>query len=128
MAHYLFNLTEKDAETGQSLPDLAAAFLRDNRWPVDPTEPHAEALAPGDQVLIYLGPPHRVFIANAELASRWTDATVVLSHIEHWTPPVPMETVLARIPPTEKAKEDFPMAVVRITAVEYESALSAATT
>ncbi|WP_432882536.1 hypothetical protein ACQPYH_39745 [Kribbella sp. CA-245084] len=125
MAHYLFNLTG----SGQSLPDQAAAFLRSNTWPIDPTEPHAQALASGDQVLIYLGPPERVFIAHAELASPWTDATqgVLLTHVERWTPPIPMETVLAKIPPTENAQADFPRAVVRITRVEYESALSAAT-
>jgi hypothetical protein len=125
MAHYLFNLTG----SGQSLADQAAAFLRSNTWPIDPTEPHAQALASGDQVLIYLGPPERVFVAHAELASPWTDATqgVRLTHVEHWTPPIPMETVLARIPPTENAQADFPGAVVRITRIEYESALSAAT-
>jgi hypothetical protein len=127
MAHYLFNLTKTDTPTGQSLRDRAAAFLRSNSWPIDPTEPHAQALTPGDQVLLYLGPPYRVFIARAELASAWTDAGVQLTHVEEWTPPIPMETVLARIPPTENAHADFPRAVVRITAVEYESALAAAT-
>ncbi|TDW65638.1 hypothetical protein [Kribbella pratensis] len=129
MAHYLFNLTKTDPSTGQSLPDLAAAYLRSNSWPIDPSEPHAQALTSGDQVLLYLGPPYRVFIARAELASAWTDAAhgVQLTRIKHWTPPIPMETVLARIPPTENAHADFPRAVVRITAVEYESALAAAT-
>ncbi|WUJ72980.1 hypothetical protein OG809_06845 [Kribbella soli] len=127
MAHYLLNLTK--TAPGQSLPEQAAAFLRATRWPIDPTEPHARALTSGDQVLIYLGPPDRVFIAHAELASPWTDVThdVLLTHIEHWTPPVPMETVIAAIPPTENAQADFPRAVVRITRTEYESALSAAT-
>ena len=54
MAHYLFNLTG----SGQSLADQAAAFLRSNTWPIDPTEPHAQALASGDQVLVYLGRPN----------------------------------------------------------------------
>jgi hypothetical protein len=140
MAHYLFNLM-KAAPNGQSLRDVAATFLRSNMWPIDASEPHAHALTPGDQILIYLGPPDRVFVARAELASpahTWTpseaetypgDAShgVLLTHVEHWTPPIPMQTVLARIPPTENAKADFEAAVVRITAIEYESALAVAT-
>jgi hypothetical protein len=123
MAHYLFNLTKTDP-TGPSLPTLAATFLRSN---IAPTELHAPALAPGDLVLIYLGPPDRVFIAHAELASPVQSRGVRLAHVEHWNPPIPMQTVLARIPPTENAKADFDQAVVRITQIEYESALAAAT-
>jgi hypothetical protein len=39
-------------------------------WLIDATEPHADALAPGDQILIYLGMPDRVFTARAELVPR----------------------------------------------------------
>ena len=35
---------------------------------VDADEPHRNALAPGDLVLIYLGAPERVFIGRAEVA------------------------------------------------------------
>ncbi|TCC57121.1 hypothetical protein E0H73_32115 [Kribbella pittospori] len=137
MAQYLFNLVKAD---GQAVRELAAGFLRASMWGVDADEAHADALAPGDQVLIYLGAPERVFIGRAELASAvhdWTpseaqgypgDSTrgVLLAHVEEWDPPVPMQTVLPRIPPSEKAKADFDTGVVRITAIEYETALAVA--
>jgi hypothetical protein len=51
---------------------------------------------------------------------------VLLAQVEEWDPPVPMHTVLSRIDPTEKAKADFDVGVVRITAHEYETAVAVA--
>jgi hypothetical protein len=51
---------------------------------------------------------------------------VLLAEVEEWDPPVPMETVLSQLDPAEKAKADFQAGVVRITADEYETALSVA--
>ena len=109
-------------------------------WGVDADEPHRDALAPGDLILIYLGAPERVFIGRAELASAvhgWTPSEaqvcpgdspsgVLLAQVEDWDPPVPMETVLSQIDPSENAKADFQAGVVRITAREYETALAVA--
>lgn len=107
---------------------------------VDEDERHREKLAAGDLILIYLGPPERVFIGRAELASAvhdWTPSEaqvypgdspsgVLLAQVEDWHPPVPMKTVLSRIPPSEDAKADFDAGVVRITADEYETTLAVA--
>lgn len=49
---------------------------------------------------------------------------VLLSHVEEWDPAVPMDTVLPRIDPAEKAKTDFQMGVVRITPHEYETVIA----
>ena len=109
-------------------------------WGIDADEPHRDAVAAGDLVLIYLGAPEREFIGRAELASEvhdWTpsEATVypgespsgvVLAQVEEWDPPVPMKTVLAQIDAAENAKADFQAGVVRITANEYETALAVA--
>jgi len=110
-------------------------------WGIDADEAHGDALASGDQILIYLGAPERVFIGRAELASAvhdWTPSEaqaypgdsprgVLLAQVDEWDPPVSMRTVLARIDPSEKAKADFQAGVVRITADEYETALAVAT-
>ncbi|TCO51105.1 hypothetical protein EV646_10187 [Kribbella antiqua] len=141
MAHYLFNLVKGDAANGPALHELAAGFLGVSMWGVDADEAHGDALAPGDQILIYLGAPERVFIGRAELASavhEWTPSEaqaypgdsargVLLAQVEEWNPPVSMRTVLARISPSETAKADFQAGVVRITADEYETALAVAT-
>ncbi|MFG1624612.1 hypothetical protein [Kribbella sp. NPDC049227] len=141
MAQYLFNLLQADAANGQAVRELAAGFMRVGMWGIDPDEAHAHALAPGDQILIYLGAPDRVFIGRAELASAvhdWTPSEaqecpdnstrgVLLTHVEEWDPPVSMRTVLSRIPPSEKARADFQTGVVRITTNEYETALAVAT-
>jgi hypothetical protein len=137
VAHYLFNLVNGK---GSALREQAAAFLRVRMWGVDADERHRDALAPGDLVLIYLGAPEREFIGRAELASAvhdWTPSEaqaypgdsaggVLLALVEDWDPPVPMNRVLAQIDPSEKAKADFEMGVVRITAHEYETALAVA--
>ena len=109
-------------------------------WGIEADETDADALAPGDQVLIYLGAPERVFIGRAELASAvhdWTPSEaqacpgestrgVSLAQVEKWDPPVPMHTVLSRIA-SEKARADFQTGVVPITPDEYETALAVAT-
>jgi hypothetical protein len=140
VAHYLFNFVNGGAAQGPALRERAAGFLRVRMWGVDADEPHRDALAPGDLVLIYLGAPEREFIGRAELASAvhdWTASEaqvypgdspsgVVLALVEDWDPPVPMNTVLAQIDPAENAKADFQAGVVRITAHEYETALAVA--
>jgi hypothetical protein len=136
VAHYLFNFV-----TGDVAPrEEALALLRARLWGVDVDEPHGSALAPGDLVLIYLAAPEREFIGRAELGSAvhdWTAAEaqaypgdsprgVSLAQVEEWDPPVPMKSVLAQIDPAEKAQADFEAGVVRITAGEYETALTVA--
>lgn len=49
-----------------------------------------------------------------------------LYRIEHWDPPVPMDSVLSQIDPAENAKADFKTGVVRITANEYDTACAVA--
>ena len=107
-------------------------------WGVGAEEPHRDALAPGDLILVYLGAPARKFIARAELASAvhdWTPSEaqvypgdspggVLLAQVEEWDPPVPMSTVLAQIDRSAGAKADFEIGVVRITADEYETTLA----
>jgi hypothetical protein len=140
VAHYLLNSVNGDAANGSALRELAAALLRVRMWGIDADEPHRDALAPGDLVLIYLGAPERVFIGRAELASAvhdWTPSEaevypgaspsgVLLAQVEEWDPPVSMKTVLSQIGPSENAKADFQAGVVRITANEYETALAVA--
>ena len=110
-------------------------------WGVAADEPHRDALAPGDLVLIYLGAPEWTFIGRAELSSavhEWTPSEalafpsdspsgVLLAQVEEWDPPVPMKPVLSQIEPSEKARADFEAGVVRITPNEYETALAVAT-
>jgi hypothetical protein len=138
MAHYLFNFSKRDAAKGPALREQAARLLWVGMWGLEADEPHRDALAPGDLVLIYLAAPERELIGRAELASAvrdWTSSEaqvypgdsprgVLLSHVEEWDPPVPMNTVLSQIDPAENAKADFQAGVVRITAHEYETVLA----
>ena len=140
MAHYIFNFVKADSATEPALREHATAFLRARMWGIDAGERHRSALAAGDLVLIYLGAPAREFIGRAELASAvhdWTASEaevypgdspsgVLLTAVEDWNPPVPMNAVLSQIGPSEKAKADFEWGVVRITAHEYETALAVA--
>ena len=120
--------------------EQAAGFLRVRMWGINADEPHRNALASGDLILIYLGAPEREFIGRAELASAvhdWTSSEaqvysgdsgsgVLLAQVEEWDPPVPMNIVLSQIGPAENAKADFQAGVVRITANEYETAVRVA--
>jgi hypothetical protein len=140
VAHYLFNLVKRGAADGSTVRELAAGFLDVGLWGVGEDEPHRDALAVGDLILIYLGAPERVFVGRTELASAvhdWTASEaqaypgyspsgVLLAQVEEWDPPVPMETVLQKIDPSENAKADFQAGVVRITANEYETAVAVA--
>jgi hypothetical protein len=140
VAHYLFNFVKDDAAMGRAPLERAAEFLRVRMWGIGAGEPHRNALAFGDLILIYLGAPVREFIGRAELASAvhdWTPSEaqvypgdshggVLLAQVEEWDPPVPMHTVLSHIDPIGNAKADFHTGVVRITANEYETALAVA--
>ena len=140
MAHYVFNFVKKDTPRGPAPLEEAAGFLRVRMWGIDADEPHRNALASGDLILIYLGAPEREFIGRAELASAvrdWTPSEaqvypgdspsgVLLARVEEWDPPVPMNTVLSQIDPVGNAKADFQAGVVRITANEYETARAVA--
>lgn len=109
-------------------------------WGVGADEPHRDKLAPGDLAIVYLAAPERKFIACAELASAvhdWTPSEaqmfpgdvfggVLLAQVEEWNPPVMISTVLGRIDRSAGARADFEAGVVRITAVEYETALAVA--
>ena len=141
MAHYLFNPVSSDAAPPPVLREQATGFLRVRMWGVGADEPHRNALAAGDLVLIYLGAPERKFIGRAVLASAvhdWTSSQaraypddsvggVLLAEFEEWDPPVPMSTVLSQIDPAENARADFETGIVRITANEYETAVAVAT-
>jgi hypothetical protein len=140
VAHYLFNFVKGDGAKGPALREQAIGFLRVRMWGIDADEPHRNALAAGDLVLIYLGAPEQEFIGRGELASAvhdWTPSEakvypgdspggVLLAQVEEWDPPVPMSTVLSQIDPAENAGADFEAGVVRITANEYETALAVA--
>jgi hypothetical protein len=138
MAHYLFNFSTGDAVKGPAPREQAAQLLRLKMWGIDADERHRSVLAPGDLVLIYLAAPEREFIGRAELASAvhdWTPSEaevypgdspsgVLLSQVEEWDPPVPMDAVLSEIDPAENARADFQAGVLRITPHEYETALA----
>lgn len=145
MGHYLFNFSKRHGAKGGSLREQAAASLRVKLWGVDADEPHRDALAPGDLILIYLAEPERAFTGRAELGSavrEWTPSEaqmypgdspsgVMLAQVEEWDPPVPMNAVLPRIDPAgsnpyvqANAKAGFRTGVVRITAHEYETVLA----
>lgn len=135
MAHYLFNHAFDHAHE-----EPASELLGVGMWGVAEGEPHRDALAPGDLVLIYLAAPARVFLGQAEIATAvhdWTPAEakaypgdspsgVLLGSVDEWHPPVPMEDVLAQIDPSENARADFDVGVVRITDTEYAAALAVA--
>ena len=140
VAHYLFNFVRGYAAPRPALREQATGFLRVRMWGIYADEPHRNALVAGDLILVYLGAPERKFIGRAELASvshDWTPSEaqvcprnspggVLLAQVEEWDPPVPMSTVLSQIDPAENARADFEAGVVRITANEYETALSVA--
>jgi len=118
-AYYIFNVI--------TAHERAAERLRAGTWAVDAQESQSSALAAGDLVLVYLAAPERAFIGRAELASPVRDSAggVLLSRVEEWDPPVPMDAVLAQIA-SETAKGDFDAAVVRISEHEYETAVAVA--
>jgi hypothetical protein len=139
VAHYLFNFVRGDAASLPALREEATGFLRVRMWGIDADEPHRNALAAGDLILVYLAAPERKFIGRAELASAvhdWTPSEaqvypgdsaggVLLAQVEEWDPPVQMSTVLSQIR-SETARAEFEAGVVRITANEYETALAVA--
>ena len=136
VAHYLFNVVTGEAAQREH----AGGFLRAAMWGVDADEPHRDALAPGDLVLVYLGAPDRAFIGRCRLASAvhdWTPSEaevypgdspsgVSLAEVEEWDPSVPMDAVLSQIDRSANARGDFEKGVVRITANEFETALAVA--
>jgi hypothetical protein len=140
VAFYLFNVAGTHGSQSRSPRQQAIELLRDGVWDVGADEPHRDALAPGDLALVYAAAPDSVFVGRAELASAVvelasTDARsdpsdlregVLLAGIEEWDPPVPMDSVLARLDPSAKARAEFAVGCVRIIAHEYETAVAVA--
>ena len=141
MAHYLFNFVKGGAKKESALREQAAEFLRLRMWGVGAEERHGNLAGPRRPHPHLSGRTReREFVGRAELASAvhdWTPSEarvypgdspggVLLAQVEEWNPPVPMDIVLSRIDPAENAKADFTAGVVRITAGEYETALSVA--
>jgi hypothetical protein len=136
-AYYLFNVSPGDAAGGPTPRHQIAECLKVRMWGVGAGEPHGHALRRGDLALLHLGAPERLLLGKAELASavhEWTPseaelfpgdsaAGVLLTDVEEWDPPVPMETVLQRIDRSEGARADFDFGVVRITGGEYQTAV-----
>ena len=141
MAHYLFNYVESGSADASTMREQASARMRLGMWGVDAGEPHRDALAAGDLVLVYLGAPVREFVGRAELASAahdWTPTEadaypadspggVLLAQAEEWSPPASMSAVLSRLA-SPTARADFETGVVLISAHEYETALAVAAT
>ena len=140
MPHYILSFCGEWGMEGASSLEIAAAALRAGFWRISKGERNGSALAPGDLVLVYLGPPVREFIGRAAVASSVLDLAptvaepltgqpasgVLLSDMEEWDPPVTMTDVLRCIDPSQGAKAEIPPGVVRITEPEYQGALAAA--
>jgi hypothetical protein len=140
VAYYIFTSAPGDAARVPAARALVSECLEARMWGIGDDEPHRGALAAGDVALIYLGAPERQLVGRAVLGSpvrAWTSEEakvcpdgsqggVLLASVEHWTPHVPMETVLQRIDLSEGARADFEIGVVRITANEYETATAVA--
>jgi hypothetical protein len=127
VAYYLFTLTGHHGDA-QTLRAQGAERLRRGRWDVDSTERHRDALTVGDVALIYIGAPVRAFVGCVELASAVRAATghVLLTRVEQWDPPVPVADVLGRIDTSGGARADFDEGVLRVTELEYATAVAVA--
>ena len=140
VAHYLFNVvTGEDEERGRRRGSRPLSCCGSGSGASTETSRTATRSPPATSPSIYLGATERKFIGRAELGSAVRDWTaseaqmypgdspggVVLARRGVGLP-VPMDSVLAHIDPAEKAKADFDVGVVRVTAGEYETALAVA--
>ena len=75
-----FQLRKGDEASRPALREEATGFLRVRMWGINAYEPHRNALAAGDLILVYLGAPERKFIGRAELASAVHDWTPSAGH------------------------------------------------
>jgi hypothetical protein len=137
VAHHLFNFTGAG-------PEQAAALLEAKMWGIGPEEHHRDEVAPGDLALIYVA-EQQAFLGCSELGTavhEWTPSEaaaypgdspsgVLLSDVEEWDSPLPMQIVVQRLDPTgsnplvrSNAFHGFRMGLVRITSNEYETAVA----
>lgn len=135
MAYFLFNLTKGRAAKGKTLHEQAADLLRLKMWGIGAKAPNRGRLAPGDQVLIFVGAPTYEFIGSAELRSAmrdWTpsqakrfpgssDGGVLLRQAELWSHAVPMKSVLPQLVLSKTNPDGRFSAVVRITDDDYRA-------
>jgi predicted type IV restriction endonuclease len=141
MGHYLLNFSKKGAARGKSLREQAGELLNVGMWGIGAKTPNRNSLSPGDQVLIYVGAPEREFIGCAELGStthtftreeseRYPgsfDGGVLFRWAEVWSHPIPIKSVLPRLPLREtNPRAQFFSGVVRITSEDYETVASVA--
>lgn len=107
MACYLFNFTRTNAKKDVALRTQAAELLRLGLWGIGPNTQNRKALAPGDQMVVFIGSPDRAFIGSATLASNvhpWAPDEsrvypagfkegVALTDVAIWDHPVPIMSV-----------------------------------
>lgn len=141
MAYFLFNFTRKGAARGRTLRDQTADLLEARLWGIGLKTANRDALAPEDDILLYVGAPESAFIGHARLAEgthTWTedesrrypgawDSGVSFEQASLWDHPIPIHSVIAELVLREtNPRAQFFGGVVRMTKTDYETVLTAA--
>ncbi len=141
MANYLFNFTKKGAAKGRTLRDQAAELLNVGLWGIGDRTANRDALAPGDEVLIYVGAPESSFIADARLSQGTHDwdpdearrypgsftAGVSFEATNLWAHPLRIAEVLGSLSIQEtNPRARFFGGIVRITPSDFNTVRTAA--
>ncbi len=143
MAYYLFNFTSKGADKSRSLRAQAGELLEVGLWGIGDKTANRDALAPGNEVLAYVGAPERAFVGHARLSSpthSWTPGEaagypgtfgsgVSFERAEAWEKPVPLASVWPDMPSSQtNPNAQFFGGVVRIKKGDYDRVLGERTT
>jgi hypothetical protein len=146
MAHYLFNFVKAAAAKDSPLRDQAGKLLEIKLWGVGPKAPLKDSLAPGDQILAYVGAPEKVFIGRATIAQGFHDWTPEEANIyfvdqggkqfpagvsfidaEVWDTPVPLGAVWPQMPASETNPDArFYPGIIRLKQKDFEVVTEAA--
>lgn len=113
MAHYIAYATESGTSLPQKTKEQVISMLTSGLWGVPTSAQLKSKLLPGDGLIVAVGSPHREFVGDAVLGSRYrafsTDEItampdglefehgLTLSRVRVWSRAVPIEAVWSRV-------------------------------
>lgn len=139
VTYYLLNFTSKGADKSRSLREQATQLLDAGMWGIGDKTANRNQLAPGDEVLAYVGAPERAFVGHGRLSSSthlWSPAEVArypgsfpagvtFGEAVSWDQPVPLRSVWEEMPSAEKnPRAQFFGGVVRLREGDFKRVLA----
>ena len=141
MSFFLLNFARSAAfDNARPLCEQAVELLRTRLWGIGPNAPFRAVLAPGDEVVVYVGAPDRMLVGSGVLATavrEWTpeeaarypggfSGGIEFGRISVWSPAIPIHSLRSSLRLTQTNREPrFLAGVVRLDEADFRTIIAA---